>query len=79
MKKTKDRNSFGGKLNSILWERDMSMTELAEQIGTAKTTVFYWVKENRPPNLEAFAILCDTLELDDAEVLDLVRTYRRKK
>ena len=76
--KTKDRNSFGGKLNSILWERDMSMTDLSEVIGTAKSTVFYWVKESRPPHLDVFARMADALELDDEEVLELVNTFRRK-
>ena len=77
--KKKDRNSFGGKLNSILWEQEMSMTDLADQIGAAPTTVFHWVKENRPPRLDVFAIMCDTLQLSDAEILELVSTYRRGK
>ena len=77
--KKKNRNSFGGKLNSILWERDMSMTELAEEIGTAKSTVFYWVKENRSPHLEVFGLVADALNLDDQEVLELVNTFRKGK
>lgn len=77
--KTKNRKSFGGILNSILWEREMSMTDLADKIGAAKSTVFYWVKESRPPHLDVFARLADVLELDDAEVLELVNTFRCKK
>lgn len=77
--KKKDRNSFGGKLNSILWERDMSMTDLAEEIGVAKSTVFYWVKENRSPTVEVFGLLADALSLTDAEVLELVNTFRKGK
>ena len=77
--KKKDRNSFGGKLNSILWEREMSMTDLADIIGIAKSTVFYWVKENRAPRLYEFGLVADALQLTDEEVLELVNTYRNKK
>ena len=76
--KTKNRNSFGGKLNSLLWERDLTMTWLADKIGVAPTTVFNWVRENRPPAIDRFAQLADVLELDDEDVLELVNTFRRK-
>ena len=77
--KKKDRNSFGGKLNSILWERDVTMTWLAETIGTAPTTVFHWVKENRPPTIDRFAQLADALCLSDQEVVELVNTFRSRR
>ena len=77
--KKKDRNSFGGKLNSILWERDVTMTWLADEIGVAKTTVFNWVRENRPPSIDRFGQLADALHLDDQEVIELVNTFRKGK
>ena len=76
--KTKNRNSFGGILNSLLWERELTQTWLAEKIGVAPTTVFNWVRENRPPAIDRFALMADALELDDADVIELVNTFRRK-
>ena len=75
----KNRNSFGGILNSLLWESEMSMTDLANEMGVAKSTVFYWVKENKPPRIDVFAQMADVLELDDKEVLELVNTFRKGK
>ena len=74
----KDRNSFACKLNTFLWERDMTMSDLADTIGTAKSTVFYWVKENRPPRLDVFGLVADALQLTDEETLELVNTFRNK-
>ena len=78
MKKMKF-DTFGQKLRLMMFERDLTQDALSRITGLSHETISSWTQDRRIPSITSFMIIVDALELEDYEIIELLKLFRSKK
>ena len=62
---------FGEKLKDLRIEKGLTQKQLAEQIGSAQASIFYWETNQREPSISALKSLCLFFDVSSDYLLGL--------
>ncbi len=62
---------FGEKIKELRKEKRWTQKGLAEKIGQAQSTIFYWEKNQQEPNVSSLKKLCEVFEVTADYLLGL--------
>ncbi len=68
-------NGFGEKIKDLRKEKGFTQKELAEKIGQAQSTVFYWEQNKQEPNISSLKKLCEIFDVSADYLLGLINGY----
>lgn len=66
---------FGERLQALMYERDVSQSQMARTLGISKATISSWATGKRLPRAEAMGKLCRYLNCTRADLLDMEIPY----
>ena len=62
---------FGEKLKELRIEQGLTQKQLAEQIGSAQSAIYYWESNKQEPTISALKKLCQYLNVSADYLLGL--------
>ena len=66
---------FGEKIKELRIAKGYTQKKLAEELGQAQTTIFYWEQNKQEPNISSLKKLCETFEVSADYLLGLTEDY----
>ncbi len=66
---------FGEKIKELRLTKNWTQKELAEKIGQAQSTVFYWEQNKQEPNISSLKKLCEIFDVSADYLLGLADGY----
>lgn len=70
------RKTIASNLKRLMYERDMSQTELAEKLGVTQAAVSAWCSGIRMPKAEMIDMICNIMQINRSQ---LVEKYQYRK
>lgn len=68
-------NGFGEKIKELRKAKGLTQKMLAEQIGQAQSTIFYWEQNKQEPTISSLKKLCDIFDVSADYLLGLTDEY----
>ncbi len=66
---------FGEKIKEFRFANGWTQKELAEKIGQAQSTIFYWEQNKQEPTISALKKLCEVFDVSADYLLGLTDGY----
>lgn len=66
---------FGEKIKELRTAKKWTQKELAENIGQAQSTIFYWEQNKQEPTISALKRLCEVFDVSADYLLGLSDEY----
>ncbi len=68
-------NGFGEKIKELRKEKGLTQKMLAEKIGQAQSTIFYWEQNKQEPTISSLKKLCEVFEVSADYLLGATEEY----
>ncbi len=66
---------FGEKIKELRLSKNLTQKQLAEKIGQAQSTIFYWEQDKQEPTISALKKLCEFFEVSADYLIGLKEYY----